>query len=176
MEHSAALIQTKPLLLVVALCSEYRLGGGVLGNGRLMVVSTLVRAVKPPLLFYRLGGAPCSDSVPRSASLPTLTGTHSTGPRLWSETQLWITAHKKCCKSWAGAHRQIWQEPCGRLVSCLMCECVCGQLELQLWALWCTEKPAACLSLLQLCVSKRSVVTSLCLEDYPSDLCLFALF
>lgn len=65
MEHSAALIQAKPLMMAVTLCTEYRLGGGVLGNGRSMVMSTLVRAVKPPLLFYRLGGAPCSVSAPR---------------------------------------------------------------------------------------------------------------
>lgn len=66
MEHSAALIHAKPLLMVVALCTECRLGGRVLGNGRLMVMSTLGRAVKPPLVFYRLGGAACCDCVPRS--------------------------------------------------------------------------------------------------------------
>lgn len=65
MEHSAALIQAKPLMMAVTLCTEYRLGGGVLGNGRSMVMNTLMRAVKPPLLFYRLGGAPCNVSVPR---------------------------------------------------------------------------------------------------------------
>lgn len=50
--------------------------------------------------------------------------------------------------------------------------CVC------LWASWswvcghsgATENPAACLGLLQLCVGRRSVATSLCLQDYPLDL------
>lgn len=81
MEHSAALMHAKPSLMVVVLCTEYRLGGGVLGNRRLMVMSTLVRAVKPPLLFHRLGGAPCSaqELLTARSDRDTEHGTRGTG-------------------------------------------------------------------------------------------------
>lgn len=131
MENSAALIQAKPLLMVVTLCTEYRLGGGDLGNGRLMVMSALVRAVKPPLLRYRLGGAPCSASVPRGCLTALPNGDTVQDTR--DETLIWDPAVNHCLQKDAasvgqghtGGGTHIWQEPCGRLSSCLSDVCVC---------------------------------------------------
>lgn len=150
MEHSAALIQAKPLLMVVTLCSEYRLGDGALGNGRLMVMSTLVRAVKPPLLFDRGGGAPCSGSVTWSClsahtNRDTEYGTWEM--RLWSETQLWIAAYKGMLQ---GLHRgtqvdltgtpwQVYLTPEWRVALCL-CACWAGFVDTLVP--WRTQQPA----------------------------------
>lgn len=176
MEHSAALIQAKPLLMVVTLCTEYRLGGGDLGNGRLMVMSALVRAVKPPLLRYRLGGAPCSASVPRGCLTALPNGDTVQDTR--DETLIWDPAVNHCLQKDAasvgqghtGGGTHIWQEPCGRLSSCLSDVCV----SLPSWSCICghsgaTENPAACWVFCS-CVWARGVWPLLCPEDYPSDL------
>lgn len=121
---------------------------------------------------------PAVTVCPGAASVPTVTGTQSRDTRDRADLRpSWESPPRQGCagvgqEHTAGCDRALWHVYLTPVWVCL-------------WASWswgcghsgATESPAACLGLLQLCVGKRSVATSLCLEDYPSDLscCLFSL-